>query len=136
MMSEQGNLRGRRGGRGQGRRRRRVMQFLQPCLLLLLRHGEAHGYALLSEIERFGFNPEHVDPSLVYRALREMEQAGWIRSDWDEEESQGPRRRVYQLVTEGQAQLEFWMEDLHRTRDEINHLLEAFADHEEDGESA
>jgi DNA-binding PadR family transcriptional regulator len=104
------------------------MQFLQPCLLLLLRRGEAHGYALLSEIERFGFNPERVDPSLVYRALREMEEVGWIRSEWDEEESQGPRRRNYELLEEGQEQLEIWMEDLRRTRNEIDSLLDEFTD--------
>lgn len=131
-MSEQGRFQGGRGRRGRGRRRRRVMQFLQPCLLLLLRHGEAHGYALLSEIERFGFNPERVDPSLIYRALREMEEAGWIQSDWNEEESQGPRRRNYQLVEEGQQQLEAWMEDLRRTRNEIDKLLDEFSDYADD----
>ncbi|MFN2274800.1 MAG: PadR family transcriptional regulator, partial [Anaerolineales bacterium] len=78
-MQGQGTGRGR--GRGR-RRRRRVLQFLQPCLLLLLQDGAAHGYALLAELERFGFDVERVDPTLVYRALREMEQAGWVQSSW------------------------------------------------------
>ena len=126
-MSGMDSYHGHRRGRGQGRRRRRVMQFLQPCLLLLLRRGEAHGYALLSKLEHFGFNPERFDPSLVYRALREMEAADWVRSRWDEE-SQGPRRRVYARTELGEGQLVDWIDDLSRTRKEIDLLLKAYED--------
>lgn len=118
-------------GRGRRRRRRRVLQFLQPCLLLLLRLGEAHGYVLLTKLERFGFDPERLDPSLVYRALREMEDEGWVQSHWDEE-SQGPKRRVYTLLQEGEEQLTFWIEDLRRTQSEIDLLLKAYDDQKDD----
>jgi poly-beta-hydroxybutyrate-responsive repressor len=101
------------------------MRFLQPCLLLLLRRSEAHGYALLDELEEFGFHPERLDPSLVYRALREMEEAGLVQSRWDED-SQGPRRRVYALVSEGEAYLAARVEDLRRTRDEIDRVILAY----------
>ena len=114
-------------GSGRGRRRRRVPQFRQPCLLLLLRNGEAHGYALLAELENFGFNPERLDPTLVYRALREMGEMGMVEYRWDEE-SQGPRRRVYTLLPEGEGHLSLSVEDLRRTRDEIERLLEMYED--------
>ena len=130
-MQRQGSHEGPHRGRGRGRKRRRVLQFLQPCLLLLLQRGEAHGYALLAELEHFGFNPERLDPSLVYRALREMEQEGWIRSRWDEE-SQGPPRRVYVLDELGESQLIAWIEDLRRTKSEIDRLLDAFDDQKEE----
>lgn len=116
-------------GRGRRRKRRRVLQFLQPCLLLLLDRGESHGYALLAELEGFGFDPERLDPTLVYRALREMEEAGWVQSNWDAEESQGPKRRVYRLMQEGKRQLSLWISDLRRTREEIDRLLKAYGDH-------
>jgi PadR family transcriptional regulator PadR len=112
----------RRVGRG---RRRRVRRFLQPCLLLLLRCGDAHGYGLVSELDRFGFNPDQLDPSLVYRALRGMEENGWIASRWDDE-SQGPRRRVYSLSDEGETQLMGWIEDLRRAKAEIEDLLQMY----------
>lgn len=122
-------MRGERGrrGRGKGRRgkRRRVRQFLQPCLLLLLREGEAHGYALLGEIERFGLDAERLDPSLLYRMLRDMEEVGWVRSRQDED-SQGPPRRVYALTAEGETQLEIWVDDLKRVRGEIDRLLTVY----------
>jgi PadR family transcriptional regulator PadR len=114
------------GGRGRGRRRRqRVMSFLQPCLLLMLARGEAHGYSLLDGIAEFGFNRDRFDPSLVYRALRDMEEAGWVSSRWGEE-SQGPKRRVYQISPEGEAHLSEWITDLRRTRIEIDSLLTAY----------
>lgn len=117
---------GGRGRRGRGRRRR-VMRFLQPCLLLLLRSGEAHGYGLLTELERFGFDPEQVDPTLVYRALREMETVGWVQSKPDDR-SLGPPRRVLSLTAEGERQLASWIEDLRRTQEEIDRLLEAYGE--------
>jgi PadR family transcriptional regulator PadR len=117
---------GREHGRGRHGRRRRVMRFLQPCLLLLLQKGEAHGYSLLSELEGFGFEGDELDPSLVYRALRGMERMGWVDSHWVDE-SQGPRRRVYAITEEGQAQLELMIGDLQRVRSEIDRVLEAYA---------
>lgn len=98
------------------------MQFLQPCLLLLLQRNEGHGYGLLGELERFGFHPERLDSTLVYRALREMEEAELVKSRW-EEESQGPRRRVYSILPEGREHLAAWMEELRRSRDEIDRLI-------------
>jgi PadR family transcriptional regulator PadR len=115
------------GGRrkGGGRRRQRVMSFLQPCLLLMLMHGEAHGYSLIDELSEFGFNPDRLDPSLIYRALREMEDGGWVTSHWDDD-SQGPRRRVYQITADGKDYLKLWIEDLRRTQQEIEALLSAY----------
>ena len=115
---------GRRRGRGHGRRRR-VMSFLQPCLLVLLRRDKAHGYSLLSGLEQFGFGPGQLDASLVYRALREMETAGLVTSEWGAD-SQGPRRRVYSITPEGRQHLALRMQDLIRTRQEIDHLLATY----------
>jgi len=120
-----------RGGRGGGGRRRRVVSFLQPCLLVLLHRGQAHGYNLLSGLEEFRFTPGQSDPSLVYRALREMESIGLVTSEWDSD-SQGPQRRVYQITSEGEAFLVEWVNDLKSTRDEIDALLKAYQDVEKD----
>jgi PadR family transcriptional regulator PadR len=121
-----GRGRGRGGGRGRGRkRRRRMMGFLQPCLLLMLHREDAHGYNLLNGLDEFGLNPEAHDPSMIYRALRDMEAAGWITS-YEGEESLGPQRRVYRLMEEGRRYLDVWVKDLHRAKREIGLLLEAY----------
>ena len=114
-----------RGSPGGGRRRRRVMSFLQPCLLVLLHQQSAHGYDLLDELEKFGFNPDRLDPSLVYRALRDMEAAALVESEWGEE-SLGPQRRMYRITVVGEDFLGEWIADLQRTRREIDSLLEAY----------
>ncbi len=112
------------GGRG-GRRRQRVMSFLQPCLLLMLTRSDAHGYSLLDGLEDFGFNLARFDPSLIYRALREMEESGFVISEWDTD-SQGPRRRVYSIQPAGKNHLADWIEDLRRTHQEIEALIAAY----------
>jgi len=112
------------GGKGRGRRRR-VMSFLQPCLLVMLHRSEAHGYSLLNGLGEFGFNLDRLDPSLVYRALRDMEAASLVASEWADE-SLGPQRRVYRISEEGEQALAQWVADLRRTRQEIDQLLAAY----------
>ena len=119
-------------GRGRGRRRqRRVIRFIQPCLLVLLHRGHAHGYTLVDGLAEFGFNPEELDSSIVYRALREMEDEHLLRSEWDED-SQGPARRVYRISEAGEAFLTDWIDDLRTTRDEIEALIQAYEKTTED----
>jgi DNA-binding PadR family transcriptional regulator len=101
------------------------LRFLQPCLLLLLRGGPAHGYALHAELEQFGFDPERLDATLVYRALREMEALGWTVSHWDED-SLGPRRRVYELTESGEGQLARMTADLRQTIERIRRILAVY----------
>ena len=113
-------------GRGRGRRRqRRVIRFIQPCLLVLLHRGHAHGYTLVDGLAAFGFDPDQLDSSIVYRALREMEDDHLLRSEWDED-SQGPARRVYHISEAGEAFLTDWIDDLRTTRDEIEALIQAY----------
>jgi DNA-binding PadR family transcriptional regulator len=94
-------------------------------VLVLLHRGAAHGYNLINELDEFGFQPGRKDPSLLYRALREMEEIGLVTSEWHQD-SLGPHRRVYQITSEGEAFLEDWIEDLRKTRREIDSLLLAY----------
>jgi DNA-binding PadR family transcriptional regulator len=91
----------------------------------LLRRGQAHGYSLLNDLEEFGFQPGQKDPSLIYRALRDMEEDGLVVSEWDPD-SLGPQRRVYGITPDGQQHLRIWIADLRRTRQEINTLIQAY----------
>ena len=99
--------------------------FLQPCMLLMLHRGDAHGYSLLNGLGEFGLNPDAYDPSMIYRSLREMEEAGWVTS-YEGKESRGPRRRVYRLTEDGREYLEIIIEDSRRAKREIELLIEAY----------
>ena len=101
------------------------MGFLRPALLFLLTRENAHGYSLLDRLTEFGFNPDRIDPSLLYRTLREMEESGWV-SSYLGKESRGPQRRVYQLLPEGKNYLAELIGGLRIRRDEINNLLKIY----------
>ena len=118
-------------GRGRGRGRRAV-RMLEPALLLLLHHGPAHGYTFLDQLGEFGL--ADLNPSVVYRALRDMEERGWVTSTWDEEETQGPPRRVYQITELGDRVLAQWAQDLEESKRRIDHLLNVYRLHMEEGE--
>jgi PadR family transcriptional regulator PadR len=124
-------MRGRGRGRGRGRYRR-VARMLEPALLLLLHHGPAHGYTLMERLGEFGL--EGLNPSVVYRVLRDMESQGWVSSTWDEETTQGPPRRVYSLTALGDEVLGWSAQDLRAARAMIDHLLGVYSQHMEEGE--
>jgi DNA-binding PadR family transcriptional regulator len=51
-----------------------------------------------------------------------MEEDGLVVS-YEGAFSHDPKRRMYSLTNEGKQQLSLWVEDLKRSRDEIDHLL-------------
>ncbi len=120
-------------GRGQGHgwrwrgASRRAVRFMEPTLLLLLHHGPAHGYPLIEQLSEYGL--ADIDSSSVYRTLRDMEERGWVTSSWEEEETEGPPRRVYRLTALGGDVLSWWTQDLQETRDMIDYLLGAYSRH-------
>lgn len=109
--------RGRRGGRG-------LRRFMEPCLLLLLDRGPSHGYDLAQGLAELGL--PGVDPSLVYRLLREMEETSLVESQWDTEVSSGPARRVYQLTSDGSALLAEWVAELRETDRVLHGFIAAY----------
>lgn len=127
-------------GPGRGRRwrrrgcSRRAVRFLEPTLLLLLHHGPAHGYTLIDQLDQFGLGD--ISTSVVYRALRGMEEKGWVSSSWDEEQTKGPPRRVYHLAELGDEVLSWWIRDLRETRKMVDHVLGTYERHMQEGEGA
>lgn len=118
-----------RAGKGKGKRRKGrrqgVLGFVRPALLFLLARENAHGYALLDGLSEFGFDIDRIDPSLVYRILREMDEYGWVES-YMGEESLGPQRRIYRILPEGEDFLAEQINHLRRRRNEIDNLLKAY----------
>ena len=106
------------------------MRMLEPVLLLALHQGPAHGYSLLENLEEHGLR--NLDPSVVYRVLREMEVWGWVASTWDEEKSQGPPRRVYRLSPLGNDVLGQWVTELEESKVRIEHFLHTYHQHMEE----
>lgn len=104
------------------RRRKGIRLILRPSLLVMLAEKETHGYELFEQLSTLGFDPECLDSSILYRDLRDMEDMGLIESKWDEEESKGPKRRVYRIMDEGKIQLGVWIDSLKTIQDQISQL--------------
>jgi len=128
-----GGPRGRGWGRGPGRGGRGIRRLLQPALLLQLHRGPSHGYGLLDGLGEFDL--EGLDPSVVYRALREMELEGWATSSWDPHQTQGPPRRVYRLTADGETVLSQWTRDLEQWRSRIDRFLSAYRNRRKAGDT-
>jgi len=105
---------------------------VEPCLLLLLHRNAAHGYSLLEELKEFGFAEAPIDPSVVYRALRDMEAQGLVTSIWDTT-GPGPPRRVYRLTAQGNQRLAWWVADLRETQKALGRFLKAYEEHMREG---
>lgn len=85
-----------------GRRR-----WMEPFVLVLLAGGGAHGYAITGQLEEMGIASGPVDVGQVYRTLRDLEEAGLVRSSWSNEPV-GPQRRDYLLTEAGYDALDEW----------------------------
>ena len=136
---ETGNSRGFGRGRGSGRGRgmgrgRRWMgdyslldvRLVEPALLVFLMDGNLHGYGLLDKLEGLGLGS--INPSVIYRILRDYEEVGLVTSDWDSESTQGPPRRVYALTEDGKNALKRVKESLTETTERIDAILKLLGD--------
>ena len=112
-------------GMGRGRRGQRKMLFLQSCLLVLLHREPGYGYSLMDGLQEFGFQPEYMDISIIYRALRDMQANELVSDSWDDN-SLGPQRRVYTITPQGEEVLGGWIENLRQRRKEIEALETAY----------
>ena len=96
--------------------------LLRPAIMTILAGKGLHGYAI---VERLAETPvlagTRPDPTGVYRALRTMEERGFVTSSWDTSE-RGPAKKVYKLMPSGHKCLERWvssLSDYHRAVGEL-----------------
>jgi poly-beta-hydroxybutyrate-responsive repressor len=85
----------------------RPRNWLVLVALATLREESTHSYELMEGLAEFGF--EEINTGTLYRALRQMEKAGFCTSEW-ETSKDGPARRVYSVTNEGEAYHEDWVE--------------------------
>ena len=81
-------------------------RWREPFVLALLAGGAAHGYGIVGELSQLGITTGAVDVGQVYRTLRDLEEAGQVRSSWLT--GTGPARRDYELTEAGLVALDEW----------------------------
>jgi DNA-binding PadR family transcriptional regulator len=91
-------------------------------VLLLVAQGPTYGYHIIGRLDELGVAPEGIDPGMVYRTLRSMDDEGLVRTEWGLEGDQP--RREYRLTEEGACALEDWMDVMAERKRLIEHFLE------------
>lgn len=99
--------------------------FVRPSLMLLLREEPAHGYDLLERLGSLGF--DRSDPGGLYRALRALEEDGFVHSAWESSAS-GPARRIYELTRAGKEELHEQAKGLAATQEVLGVFLSRYAE--------
>lgn len=107
----------------------RVPRLLEPAILLALRDRAAHGYELVTELEKLGLAEGRIDPGGLYRCLRQMELDGALESEWDTS-GNGPARRRYRLTPAGEELLAAWAEVIERRADAMKGFVRRYREAE------
>ena len=66
--------------------------------------GKMHGYAITERVEQVSRDVLRIEAGSLYPALHRMEEAGWIRSEWNISDS-NRRARFYSLTAAGRRRL-------------------------------
>lgn len=119
---------GRPETRGEARpgRPRQIRRLVEPALLLLLHEGPLHGYGLINGLRAIGLEGYPIDPSAIYRILRDLEKGDVVVSTWDQHTTAGPPKRVYQITELGERMLSAWVQDLRETARVLQSFLDAY----------
>ncbi len=100
----------------------RVRGLVLPWILLSLAQGEVHGYQLLEKLVAEGIA---VDPGILYRTLRSLEEEGAVSSVWNTEGA-GPARRVYRLTDSGWELLSIWARFISDLERKLSNFLSSY----------
>ncbi|MDI9566191.1 MAG: helix-turn-helix transcriptional regulator, partial [Chloroflexota bacterium] len=100
------------------------IRLVEPALLIFLDQDGLHGYGLLEKLAGIGLT--EINPSMIYRILRDYEELGLVQSEWDADTTQGPPKRVYTITPEGRIALERAATSLRVTAQRIEALLDLF----------
>lgn len=76
---------------------------LDGMILAVLEDEPLHGYAVMEALQRRSGGALDLPTGTLYPALRRLERAGYLRSEWST--VAGRRRRTYQLTAAGKRML-------------------------------
>ena len=83
-----------------------------------------HGYGVAKRIEQVSQDVFKVNPGSLLTALKRLERAGWLGSEWRQTEN-ARRAKYYALTAEGRRQLALETEDWRRRSAAVGRLLTA-----------
>lgn len=98
-------------------------RLVQPAILSILTDGDLHGYMIVQRLTASPmFGGQKPDATGVYRSLKQMEESGYVKSEWETSQS-GPARRLFHLTPEGHACIGRWADTLYCYHEAVGELL-------------
>jgi len=86
-----------------------LYRFVEPVVLyLLLATGQSYGYDLAGLLNKHALTDSEIERAALYRTLRQLEDNGYVISEWDTSQP-GPARRLYRLTEDGVVHLKEWI---------------------------
>jgi PadR family transcriptional regulator PadR len=85
--------------------------------------GPLHGYGIARRIEQISGNLLQLNQGTIYPALLQLEQMGWITSEWGVSEN-NRRAKYYSITRAGRKQLAAEIEFWQRTSEIMTRFLE------------
>jgi PadR family transcriptional regulator, regulatory protein PadR len=101
----------------------RPNRWLTPVALVSLLENKSYGYELMERLKEFGF--VGMNPGTMYRTLRQMENKGLCKSEW-ETADRGPARRMYSITEAGEEYLDAWAKGCEQYRQVMDAFSEAY----------
>jgi transcriptional regulator len=101
-----------------------IQGTLDMIILKILSWAPLHGYGLAHRIEDVSGNVFKVNPGSLLTALRRLERAGLLDSEW-EETANSRRAKYYSLTSDGQQRLTAERRDWERRAGAVTRLLAA-----------
>lgn len=101
-----------------------IQGTLDMLILKTLSLEPMHGFGIARRIEQVSRDVFKVNPGSLLTALKRLERAGWLDSDWRTTEN-SRRAKYYNLTRTGRKQLEFETADWSRRASAVARLLRA-----------
>ena len=101
-----------------------IQGTLDMLILKTLSLAPLHGYGIAKRIEQISQDVFKVNPGSLLTALRRLERAGWLDSEWRNTEN-SRRAKYYSLTRAGERQLAADTEDWQRRSAAVGRLLGA-----------
>lgn len=93
-------------------------------VLLFLAHKKSYGFELLKNFETQLPN-NFIDSAAIYRALKALEQNGFVTSQWDTSDS-GAAKKYYSITEDGYKELANWKEDIALRHKNLEFFLDTY----------
>lgn len=102
-------------------------RLIELSLLTILRKGDGYGYKLAEDMVTYNLIDEDVNIGVIYRALRKLENDGFISSTWESGDN-GPNKRIYCITEQGLTEMQKMIILIKERRNRIDKLINLNSD--------